>query len=183
MKKNVLVFGLISGFIVSALMNYFMLRSYKVEDFESSMWFGYTIMLVAFSLIFVGVKNVRDKYDGGIISFGKAFRIGLYITLIASTMYVIVWLIDYYMFIPDFMDKYVAHTLNAARENGATETELTAQAAEMEKYKEMYKNPLMVILFTYMEILPVGLIISLISALILKRKPSGLDTLSALGQP
>lgn len=170
MKKNVLVFGLISGFIITAMMVYSTAKCYSSNDFESSMLVGYASMLVAFSFIFVGIKNYRDKFNGGILSFGKGFKIGLYISLIASTLYVLVWLIDYYLFIPDFMDRYTAHVLRETKADGATATEVQNKAAEMSKYKEMYRNPLFVILFTYLEVLPIGLLVSAIAALILKRK-------------
>ena len=170
MKRNVIIFGLISGLIITALMLYSISMCYKNENFEGSIIFGYTVMLLAFSLIFVAVKNFRDKYNNGVISFGKAFKIGLYISLIASTIYVLVWLIDYYVFVPDFMDKYSAHVLKESKADGATAVEMEKKASEMAEFKEMYKNPLFVVLFTYSEILPIGIIISLISALILKRK-------------
>lgn len=167
MKKNVLIFGLISGAIVSSFM--FLSTSFCGSD--AGMWIGYSSMLLAFIFIFVGIKNYRDKYNGGSIGFGKAFRIGLYISLIASTMYVITWLINYYCFVPDFMDQYAAHTLDNMTKNGATPAELAAKTEEMNQYKEWYKNPLLVILLTYTEIVPVGIVVSLIAALILKRKP------------
>lgn len=131
---------------------------------------GYSAMILAFSLVFVGVKNFRDKENAGIITFGKAFQIGFLIALIASTMYVVTWLVDYYFFIPDFMEKFCTQAIETAKANGASNAEIKAQTAEMENYKEMYKNPLGVIFLTYMEILPVGLVVSLISALILKRQ-------------
>ena len=143
---------------------------YKNEDFESSMVLGYASMILAFSMIFVGIKNYRDRFNNGFVTFGKAFKIGLYITLIASTIYVLVWLIDYYLFIPDFLDKYSAHVLREAKTAGASPVEMQEKVDEMGGYKEMYKNPLLVILLTYTEVLPVGLVVSIISALILKRK-------------
>ncbi len=85
-------------------------------------------------------------------------------------MYVIAWLIEYYLFVPDFMDKYTAHALAEAGKKGLSAPEMAEKAKEMEAYKEMYKNPLLIILFTYMEILPVGLVVSLICAIIFKRK-------------
>ena len=170
MKKNILVNGMISGVIIAVFMVVMTATCYKNEDFESSMVLGYAAMLLAFSFVFVGIKNYRDKFNNGYVTFGKAFTIGLYITLITSTVYVVVWLFDYYLFIPDFMDKYSAHVMREAVREGATQSELDKKAAEMVTYKEMYKNPLMIILMTYAEILPVGLLVSLISALILKRK-------------
>jgi hypothetical protein len=178
MRKNVIVFGLIAGLLVAAFMIYSTARGYSTEDFDSNIILGYAAMLAAFSFIFVGIKNVRDKYNGGVISFGKAFQTGLLITLVASSIYVSVWLVDYYCFIPDFMEKYTAHVLKETQEKGANQAELKEQVAQLKYYREMYKNPLFVVLLTYAEILPVGLVISLMSALILKRKPKALTTIT-----
>ena len=171
MRRIILICGLIAGLIVSSTMVYSMILCYRSNKFEGNMLLGYASMLIAFSMIFVGIRSYRNKYNQGVISFGKAFRIGLFIALVASSIYVIVWLIDYYLFIPDFMDRYTTHILNQAKSSGATEAEMATKTKEMAMYTDMYKNPLFVILLTYAEILPVGLIVSLISALILKRKP------------
>lgn len=170
MKKNVLVFGSISGAIISLMMVFSVLWCYKDPDFKGNMVLGYAGMLIAFSFIFVGIKNYRDKYNNGVITFGKAFKVGLLIALIAATTYVVVWLFDYYLFVPDFMDKYSAHMLKEAREAGADAATLSKKMTEAENFKQLYKNPLFVILITYAEVLPLGIVIALISALILKRK-------------
>lgn len=172
MRKNILTFGVIAGLIVSILMVITMGVCHSSDNFgEGSMVWGYASMIIAFAFIFVAIKNFRDKYNGGVISFGKAFTIGLFISLIASTFYVVTWLIYYYNFIPDFMDKYAAVMLKKAAEKGASAAELQSKTAEMDAMKQMYKNPLWVIAFTYIEILPVGIIVAVISSLILKRKP------------
>ncbi|MEO6304300.1 MAG: DUF4199 domain-containing protein [Bacteroidia bacterium] len=170
MKKNVIVFGLISGFIVSAFMAISMIMCAKDSSFEGSMIIGYTSMLIAFSFVFVGIKNFRDKYNDGLITFGKGFKIGILISLIASTMYVITWVIELKLFIPNFMENYAAHMIEHAKNSGATAEQLDTTLAEMKHYKEMYKNPVFVVLLTYMEILPIGLLVTIISALILKKK-------------
>ena len=170
MKKNVLVFGLIAGSILTFWMVYSTSVCYNNPEFESNDTLGYAGMLLTFSLIFVGIKNYRDKHNNGVISFGHAFKMGFYISLIAATMYVGAWLIDYYIFMPDFLDSYTTHVLYQASLDGATQPELDEKAAEMETFRELYKNPLFVVLISYAEVLPVGLLISLISALILKRK-------------
>lgn len=171
MKKTVLVFGLIAGLIVTAMMVFSSVACYNNPDFEGSMLLGYAGMIIAFAFIFVGVKNLRDKHYGGAITFGKAFQAGLLITLIASTCYVLVWSIEYLFFMPDFMERYSEHVLRQARESGADAAGLAEQTAQMAKYKEWYKNPVLFLLLTYMEIFPVGLVIALLCALILKRKP------------
>jgi len=172
MKKNVLVFGAIAGIITAGWMMVAVVGHYNNPNFEGSMWMGYASMIVAFSFIFVAVKNFRDKYNNGTISFGKALKMGLYIVLIGSTIYVLTWLVAYYCFMPDFMDKYVAHVIDKAKAGGASQAEIARQKEQMAVYANMYKNPLGVIVLTYIEILPVGLVIALIAALILKRKPA-----------
>jgi len=176
MKKNVLVFGLISGLIVSVFCAISGFLCSEKDDFEGSMIIGFSVMIIAFSFVFVGIKNYRDKYNNGVISFGTAFRLGLYIILIASTMYVITWLLVYHFFIPDFMEKYSAHMIKVLKESGAGQAEIDKEVLKMDSLKEMYKNPLFIILLTYAEILPVGLIISLIGALIFKRKSTNTQT-------
>lgn len=169
MKKIVLVFGIIAGLIVTGMMAFSTSYYCARGDFEGGMIYGYSAMIIAFSMIFVGIKSFRDKHEGGVIRFGKAFKVGFFISLVASTIYVIGWLINYYLFIPDFMDKYAAAMISKAKSSGISADELAKKTAEMAQMKEWYKNPLFVILMTYVEILPVGLIVSLISALILKR--------------
>ncbi len=175
MKKNILVYGLIAGLLVSTFMlismNYI---SYCGGDvnYNTSMLIGYSSMLVAFSLVFVGVRNYRDKFNGGAITFGRAFGTGLLMVLIASTMYVLAWGIDYFFFMPDFMDHYTKGMIDSLKESGATQAEIDAKAVEMQKMVDQYKQPLFFIGYTYMEILPIGILVSIISALILKRKPA-----------
>jgi hypothetical protein len=173
MKKHIIIYGSIAGILISAFMltsmNYFSHCNGNV-NYNTSMLVGYASMLVAFSLVFVGIRNYRDKYNAGVISFGKAFKIGFMIALIASTIYVIVWMIDYFFFIPDFMDRFSAHQLEELKASGISQKELDKEAADMASFMTLYKNPLFNALITYIEILPMGLVVTLISSLILKRK-------------
>jgi Protein of unknown function (DUF4199) len=172
MKKNVLVFGFIAGLVASTVMAISMIYTSKHPEQKAgtgSMVVGFLSMIIAFSLIFVAVKTYRDKQNGGVVSFGKAFQMGLLIALIGSTMYVITWALVHHFYMPDFMEKYVAQMIENAKATSTTE-ELQKFTAKMNEQKEMYKNPVFFTLFSYMEILPVGLIVSLITALILKRR-------------
>ena len=170
MKKIILVHGLIAGFILGVFMVLSNFLPYFKDHGERGMIYGYTSMILAFSLIFVGVKNFRDKYNNGTISFGEAFKIGLLISLIGSTMYVLVWMVEFHFFIPDYMDKYAAQAVKNLQSSGLSQAKLDAKLKDIDSMKEMYKNPVWVFLFTYLEVLPVGLLISLICSLILKKK-------------
>ncbi|TBX70174.1 DUF4199 domain-containing protein [Flavobacterium silvisoli] len=171
MKKIVLTYGLMAGGIVAAFMLFGVYLFSNNPNFDAGMLLGYAGMIIAFSLCYVGIKNYRDRQNEGIISFGKALSIGLMITFIASTIYVGVWLIEYYCFFPDFMDKYIASALKKLDTTTMTAAEIKAKTAELMQYKELYKSPIMVILLTYAEaLLPVGLLVPIICAWILKRK-------------
>lgn len=170
MKNIIIKYGVISGTIATLFMITSTLLHNDNPNFKNGEIIGYSGMLIAFIFIFVAVKNYRDKENSGVISFGEAFKIGLFITLIASTFYVATWLIEYYFFMPDFMDKLIRSTIENLKAQGLSPIEIAAKSKEMEMYREWYKNPILVILMSYMEILPVGLLVTLISSLILKRK-------------
>ncbi|WP_162128087.1 DUF4199 domain-containing protein [Flavobacterium phycosphaerae] len=170
MKKIVLTYGLIAGAIVTAFMIFATYSYYTNPDFKGSEVLGYSGMLVSFAFIFIGIKSYRDKQNDGVITFGKAMVIGSLIAFIASSIYVGVWLIEYYCFFPDFMDKYAASAIEKLKTSQISTIEMKIKIAEINEYREIYKSTIGVILFTFLEILPLGLVIALISALILKRK-------------
>jgi len=165
MKRSILIFGLVLGTILCVNMVYTVDLCYKNPEFKGNDIIGYAAMVVIFSLTFFGIRNYRNKRLNGVISLGKAFKTGALIALFGATMYVVVWLFYYYLFVPDFLDKYIPHVLK-----GIAPSDLAAKTKEMENFKEMYKNPFFIILITYSEVLPVGLIVAFISSLILKRK-------------
>jgi hypothetical protein len=172
MKKVVWRNGLIAGVIVSTFMAISMISCSKKPEMmmgTGSMIIGFLAMFVAFAFIFVAIKTYRDRYNGGTVSLGKAIGIGLLVTLIASTMYVVVWAFVYHFVIPDFMEVYSAHMLKQA-ELVNNQAAFEAKAAEMQKYREWYKSPFMFALLTYSEILPVGILVTIVSALILRRR-------------
>jgi len=170
MKKNVFVYGLIAGICIATFMSFSIAYCYTKNSFEGSMLLGYTAMLLSFSLIFVGVKKYRDQQLGGLISFKKALVMALYMALIASTLYVLGWMIAYYAFFPDFMEKLAAYQLSPEKTSQMSSSQVNGIRQQMETFKQWYASPLGVAGATYMEIIPVGLLVSLITAAILKRK-------------
>jgi len=169
MRKIVLTFGLISGAILAAMM-FATMPFHDQIGFDRGEVIGYTTMVLAGLLIFFGVRSFRDNVAGGTVSFGRAFAVGIQIGAVAAVCYVIAWEIISTTMSPDFMQKYQAHILEKERASGATEQQLAARKVEMEKFAEMYKNPVINVAMTFMEPLPVALIISLVSAGVLSRK-------------
>jgi hypothetical protein len=170
MQKIVLVYGLIAGLILTTVM--FVTTSFIVNEsnFAGGEILGFVSMIIALSMVFFGTKSYRDNHLGGHISFGQAFKVGIMITLVASLMYVIGWEVYSQTVMPDFMDKYTEHLIREQRAEGASEAEIAATTKEMKQWGEMYKNPLVRAGMTFIEIFPVGLLITLICSLILKRR-------------
>ncbi|RAK20684.1 uncharacterized protein DUF4199 [Flavobacterium aquaticum] len=164
MNNIILKNGLLGSSIVSALLISITMYMKSNPEKEVSMMVGFAGMLLAFFFVVKGIKQQRDV-NNGFISFGKAFLTGFWITLIISTIYVLVWLVILYNFFPNFAEHYTDMAIAKA-----SPEEIVKVTEEMNSFKKMYKNPIWVILFTYMEILPLGIVFSLVSALILKKK-------------
>jgi hypothetical protein len=168
-RKIVLVFGFISGAILSAMMMGSVVFADRI-GLGHSYIIGYTSMVLAFLMVYFGIRSYRDNVSDGTVTFGRAFAVGLCITLIACACYVATWEIVYNNFYPDFMDKYASSVMEKARASGATQPQLDAKMLEMEKMKVMYKNPFYRMAWTFIEAFPVGLLFTLVSAGLLKRK-------------
>ena len=170
MKKTVLTFGLISGGIMAGMMVITCGVVNKI-GFDKGEIIGYSTMILAAIMLFVGVKSYRDKMNNGAISFGKAFKVALLITLVSSLIYVATWMVLSYTVFGNFMEQYSAAMIEKAKASGLTAEQLAAKQKEMQMYQEMYKNPLWRAAFTFIEPLPVGVPMSLIAALVFKKKP------------
>ncbi len=169
MKKTVITFGLISGVISSMLM----LGTTSMVDrigFDKGYILGYTAIVLSFLLVYFGIRSYRDNVAAGHITFGKAFAVGICITLISCVFYVATWEILYKTAFPDFMDKYSAYAISKAQASGASAQQVQATIDEMQKMKVMYANPIYNVLMTFIEPFPVGLLITLISAAVLRKK-------------
>ena len=169
MKKTVWTFGLISGVLVSAMMA----ATIPFQDengLDHSLVVGYATIVLSFLLIYFGVRSYRDNVGKGTIRFGRAFVVGSLIGLIASACYVATWEVMYFKFMPDFMTRYSAHELDKARAEGATEAALAEKKAELDKFEKMYQNPAINVAYTFLEPLPVALVIALVSAGVLSRR-------------
>lgn len=169
MKKTVLTFGLISGAISSLMM----VATVPFADrigFDKGVIVGYTAMVLSFLLVFFGIRSYRDNVGNGQITFTKALTVGISITVISCICYVVTWEILYFNFLPGFMDKYSAYMVEKLKASGASAAVVEVKLQELKKYKELYNNPLFNAAMTFIEPLPIGLAITLISAAILRKK-------------
>jgi hypothetical protein len=169
MKKTVLTFGLISGAVMALLM-FGTLPFVDRIGFDKGAIIGYTSMVLSFLLVFFGIRSYRDNVGGGRITFGRAFAVGILITLISCICYVVAWEIIYFKFMPDFVAKYAAYMVEKAKASGASAEAIQAKLQEMKKFKEMYDNPFFNAAITFTEPFPIGLIVTLISAAILRKR-------------
>jgi hypothetical protein len=165
MSRIVLTFGLISGLIISGM---FVLTIPFADhtSFGTGAVIGYASMVAAGLLIYFGIRSYRDNVGGGAVRFGRAFAVGMLIVAVSSVLYVATWEIVYPRYMPDFYAKYEAAAVKSAHAKGAS----AAEIAQIHERVVMYQKPLMNVLFTFLEPLPVGLIISLISAWVLSRR-------------
>ncbi len=179
MKKTILIFGLISG-AISSLMIVATVPFADRIGFDKGAVIGYTAIVLSFLLVFFGIRSYRDNVGSGQITFTKAFAVGISITLISCICYVVTWDVLYFHFLPGFMDKYGAHMIEKLKASGASPAVIQAQLEQIKKYKQMYDNPLLNAALTFIEPFPIGLVITLISAAVLRRKPQSQPAQSPL---
>ena len=170
MKKTILTFGLIGGAIMAVMMFATVPFVDKI-GFDKGEIVGYTTMILAFMLVFFGIRSYRENVGGGRITFGRAFAVGILITVVACVCYVVAWEILYFKFMPDFVDKYASYRVEKVRASGASQQVIDAKLQEMKSFKAMYDNPFINAAVTFVEPFPVGLIVTLISATVLRKKP------------
>ena len=169
MTRAVWRFGLISGAIMAATM---LLTTVFMDDigFDRGAVVGYTAMLVAFIMVYFGIRSYRDTVMRGSIKFWRAVQVGALISLISSVCYVATWEFVYFRMMPNFGERYAAYAVEKAKKSGATPEQQEKQRKELVQFYEQYKNPLFNAAVTFVEPFPLGLVVTLVSAGILSRR-------------
>jgi hypothetical protein len=170
LKKTIVTFGLISGVIAAVLMFGTLRFLSDMSHGEKALVIGYVNIVVSLLLVFFGVRSYRDNLAGGTITFGRGFAIGICITLISCIFYVVAWEIVYFNFLHGFMDSYFANLIQKAKSSPGTPEAIQAKVAAIRHSQQLYENPFVNALYTFIEPFPVGLVITLISAAILRKK-------------
>lgn len=167
MLGYVIRYGTAAGVVVGGLM-LLTVGLLPMQHGALGMAIGYATMLIALSAVFVGIKRYRDAAGGGVIGFWRAFGLGLAISAVAGMFYVAAWEVTQALFLSDFMENYTASTLAKAQADGASAAELARMRAEMAALAAQYRNPLFRLPITFAEIFPVGVLVSMISAAMLR---------------
>ena len=170
MKKDVWKYGLLSGLVLAVTMAVTVPFEHRIGA-NYAMLVGYTTMVLSFLIVFVGVKHYRDTGCGGSITFGRAFAAGALMMLISCFCYVAMWEVLNATIEKSFARDYTASMVKRAQNSGLQGAALEAKIAEAHKFEVMYANPLYRMSMTLMEPLPVGIVMALVAAGILRRKP------------
>jgi len=168
MLRTIFAFGIAAGLFVAVPMCLMLALNPDPGAMSTSQVTGYLIMLVALSLIFIGVKRYRDRVRGGVIKFVPALMVGLGISAVAAAIYVIGWEITLSVTNFAFAETYAQGAIDAAREKGASAADIQQVTTRMAEFREQYANPFFRLPVTFIEIFPVGVVISLISAALLR---------------
>jgi hypothetical protein len=167
--KTILTFGVLSG-LLSVAMMWATVPFIEKNGFDNGLIYGYTAIVISFLFVFFGVRAYRQSLDGAPLTFTTAFGVGIMITLISCVFYVASWMVMSNTVMTDFVEKYSTYSMETLRASGATQAALDAKATELAQFKTMYANPLWVMAFTFLEPFPVGLLVTLVTALTLRRK-------------
>jgi hypothetical protein len=168
MWRNILKYGLIAGLVVAIPMNIMVLTMEGHRPLAWGMVFGYVTMLVALSAVFVAIKRYRDTELGGVIRFWPALGLGLGISVVAGIIYVFAWELSLAITHIDFASAYADTLIAEKKAAGISGEALAALTAEMNTFKTQYANPLYRMPMTFTEIFPVGVLVSLVSAALLR---------------
>lgn len=162
MKNSIIIFGTISGLVVitSTILG--------VQYGRGSVWLGFLVMFIALSTIYVAIKQHRDSVLGGVISFKTGLLMGIGISAMAAVVYTAVW--EVYLYVTDyaFTETMANSIIEAGRLPNASDADLRASIEQAESFRQQYGNALVRIPMTFLEIFPVGIIVSLFSAWLLR---------------
>lgn len=169
MKKTVLTFGVISGLIATVMMLATIPFMHKISN-DKGLILGYTTIVLAGLLVFFGIRSYRDNVSDAKLTFARAFAVGILISLLSNCFYVATWEVIYFKFMPDFAEKYATQMVEHAKSTGASQQKIDETARQARDFVRNYHNPLYNISMTFLEPFPVFLVITLLSAAILRKK-------------
>ncbi|MGA2953362.1 MAG: DUF4199 domain-containing protein [Caulobacteraceae bacterium] len=168
MLRYIVTYGVIAGVVVGVPLSAMTLTMSGHAMMSYGMLIGYLTMLIALSAVFLAIKRHRDVDLGGVIKFWPALMLGLGVSAVAGVIYVIAWEVSCAVAHADFAGAYARAMIAEQEAKGVSGVALARFKAEMDQFKVQYANPLWRWPETFAEIFPVGVIVSLVSAALLR---------------
>jgi hypothetical protein len=164
-------YGAIAG-IILAVMIFVLMYFFRDPGTASAggKWIGNIFMISAFSMIYFAIKTMRDKYSGGVINFQTGFRLGLLISIIAAAVYSVTWLFYYHAIDSTYLEQSIIVFEKQLESEGKSREEITDQIKTFSERMDNYRKPGVMAFYTFMEMFPFGLILSVLCAFLMKRK-------------
>ena len=170
MRKTALTSGLISGGVIAPVMYVLLCLARNNANFGISNILMYAAVVMLFIMMSWGIKSYRDNTQDGFITFGKAFKVGILISLVSSLCYAILWLILFNPIFKGFMEQHSAALIGKLKVSGAPVAEIAAKKEEILKHVGLYRNSFIRVVIIFIQAFPVEAIMAVIASFILKRK-------------
>jgi Protein of unknown function (DUF4199) len=168
MLNKILSYGAIAGLIVGLVLFGTTVAMNGHPPSAYGAVIGYSSMLIALSAVFVAIKRRRDDDLGGVIKFWPAFGLGLGISVVAGIFYVLAWEAALAYTHMDFAGDYGKYLIKQKIAAGVSGDALAKFTADMQQFKQQYDQPIYRLTMTFSEIFPVGVLVSLVSAGLLR---------------
>lgn len=163
MKNPIIKYGIIGGIVmvIIGLGSWLLLKD--VYSFQTSQIIGYSSMIIALSSVFFAIRKYRDEINNGTITFGESLKVGILTTLIPSAFAFIQTIFFFSVYGTEFQDWALASLEK-------TDPTLHAEYVEqMASGPDWIMNPFFQGFVMFATVFFIGLIISLIAAVVLKR--------------
>jgi hypothetical protein len=169
MPTRIIAYGVLWGLLLS-VMNF---APIPFSDKLNFAWWrktGDALLIIGSLSAYFGIRSVREDVTGGYISFKLSVKIGLWITLVASTVCLFTWLIIFYQVSPDFPSAYGLDVINRMRSANKSDFEIRQAQELMMFYNGMLRHPMLNLLIIFIKPIPVGIVATLLSAANLFKK-------------
>ena len=161
------------------------------SEYEACVATGTIGLLIPLNTMFAGLSAIVDRESGAqrellaapiprrLLVFGNlavafaitALQIGVLITLIAGVMYELSWEISMSQMSDDFIAQAFEHQFTEMKANGATDADIQLAREKNEQFLTYYRIfPIRFLITIMVELFPVGLVISIITAALLRKK-------------
>jgi Protein of unknown function (DUF4199) len=171
MKQVIFRYGLYATLVIVGLgmVDFFIVSKYAGIAVQEVT--GYLTMLLAMIFVFMGIRHYRDRVNGGALSFAQGMKTGILIVLIPSVFFGLFDLLYTEVIKPDWLETYYAAYMERIKASTPPD-KLAAALAKANREKEIFANPVYQFLLMAATVFIIGLIVTIISALTLRKKPA-----------